>query len=81
MHDRTGDLDQITYCGLYCPFCADYPCSKVEALGERYPNLLADGKRLATIVIAAWIAEQEERARAGFCYADIRCKLSASSGE
>jgi hypothetical protein len=23
MRDRTGDLDQVTYCGLYCPLCAE----------------------------------------------------------
>lgn len=57
-----------------CPSCADHPCIKIEALGERYPNLVADGRRLAEIGAAAWIAEQEERARAGFCYADIRCE-------
>lgn len=56
-----------------CPQCADYPCFKIEALGARYPNLIADGRRLATIGIADWVAEQEERKRAGFCYADIRC--------
>jgi len=57
-----------------CPQCADYPCLKIEALGQRYPNLIADGRRLAKIGIPAWVAEQEERVHTGFCYADIRCE-------
>jgi len=56
-----------------CPQCADFPCHRIEALGHGYPTLVADGQRMNRIGIAAWVAEQEERACTGFCYADIRC--------
>ena len=55
-----------------CVSCKDYPCEHVLALAERYPTLLADGKRLQTVGLEKWIEEQEERAITGFAYADIR---------
>lgn len=57
-----------------CPQCNDYPCHRISALGAGYPTLIVDGRRLVKIGICAWIAEQEERTRTGFCYADIRCE-------
>ena len=56
-----------------CSFCEEYPCARIEGLAKGYPTLLADGMRMKDIGIEAWIAEQEERARTGFSYADIRC--------
>ncbi len=56
-----------------CPFCQDFPCERVEGIGRTYPTLIADGVRLRAIGADAWNREQEARARAGFCYADIRC--------
>lgn len=56
-----------------CPFCVEYPCKRIEALAERYVMLLADGKRMRTIGLDRWIAEQEDRRSTGFVYADIRC--------
>lgn len=56
-----------------CVFCREYPCNRLEALAARYPTLLADGLRMKTLGMEAWIAEQEERRRSGFAYADIRC--------
>ncbi len=56
-----------------CPTCAEYPCARIQALARGYPTLLADGRRMQELGLEAWIAEQEARRRAGFCYADIRC--------
>jgi len=61
--DRKTDL---------CPFCEQYPCKHIHALAQRYPNLIADGERLKKVGVEAWIEEQEERRRTGFCYCDIR---------
>lgn len=36
-------------------------------------TLIPDGRRMQRIGVEAWVAEQEERTRTGFCYADIRC--------
>jgi len=58
-----------------CPVCKDYPCEHVLELAKRYPNLVADGKRQEEIGIEAWIEEQEERIRAGFCYDQIRYEV------
>jgi hypothetical protein len=58
-----------------CPRCADYSCHRIEALHQGYPTLVADGQRMNRIGISAWVTEQEERARTGFCYSDIRCHL------
>ncbi len=56
-----------------CAQCTEYPCQKVLSLARGYPTLIADGRRLSEIGTQAWIREQEERARSGFVYADIRC--------
>jgi hypothetical protein len=56
-----------------CPDCADYPCERLRALERGYPTLISDGRRMKEIGIVQWIAEQEERARVGFAYVDIRC--------
>ena len=55
-----------------CSSCAEYPCSHIGNLAERYPNLVSDGARQREIGIVKWVQEQEQRRRAGFCYADIR---------
>ena len=55
-----------------CSFCEDWPCEKVQGIAKGYPTLLADGKRMREIGIDAWIKEQEERAKTGFSYVDIR---------
>lgn len=56
-----------------CVFCENYPCERIEMLGKGYPTLIPDGKRIKEIGIEAWISEQQERAKIGFAYADIRC--------
>ncbi|UCD22530.1 MAG: DUF3795 domain-containing protein [Chloroflexota bacterium] len=56
-----------------CVSCEDYPCKRVLGIAEGYPTLLADGKRMKKIGIEAWIDEQEQRAKTGFAYVDIRC--------
>lgn len=55
-----------------CSSWPDYPCSNIEDLAKRYPNLLSDGARQKEIGIERWVGEQEQRFRAGFCYADVR---------
>jgi hypothetical protein len=55
-----------------CPLCAKFPCEHIKALGRRYPNLIADGQRLKDIGLEAWVREQEDRRKTGFCYCDIR---------
>lgn len=55
-----------------CSSCAQYPCRHIEALAKRYPTLVSDGMRQKQIGIEKWVQEQEQRFRAGFCYADIR---------
>ena len=55
-----------------CSSCAEYPCERIAELARRYPNLVADGRRQQEIGVERWIREQEERRKAGFCYADIR---------
>jgi hypothetical protein len=55
-----------------CPQCKEYPCQNIYALAEHYPTLIQDGKRLQKIGIEKWVAEQEQRAKRGFAYADIR---------
>ena len=42
-------------------------------IAEGYPTLLADGQRIKKIGLEAWVQEQEERAKTGFAYVDIRC--------
>ena len=56
-----------------CVQCREYPCRRIAELAQGYPTLLADGERMVTIGISAWIEEQEERRKTGFAYADIRC--------
>jgi hypothetical protein len=56
-----------------CPECADYPCKNIEMLAQSESTLVHDGQRMKKIGLEAWIAEQEERRRVGFCYSDVRC--------
>lgn len=56
-----------------CVFCKEYPCKRIEGIAKGYPTLFADGKRIKKIGIDKWIKEQEERAKTGFSYVDIRC--------
>jgi hypothetical protein len=58
-----------------CSQCADFPCDHIEALGARYPTLIADNRRLQAVGLEQWLEEQEERARRGVCYADIRYRV------
>jgi len=55
-----------------CPLCAEFPCGHIDALARRYPNLIADGMRLAEIGTEAWLLEQKERRATGYCYCDTR---------
>ena len=48
-----------------CPLCADFPCERLEMLGQ-YPMLLGDGRRMQQVGLERWIAEQEARAATGF---------------
>jgi len=54
-----------------CPLCAEYPCSRLDIL-KNYPLRATDGQRMQVIGINQWADEQEERARRGFSYTDIR---------
>ncbi|MBN1349361.1 DUF3795 domain-containing protein [candidate division KSB1 bacterium] len=56
-----------------CASCEDYPCEKIEGIAKGYPTLLADGNRIMAIGIESWIKEQEDCAKTGFAYVDIRC--------
>lgn len=56
-----------------CVTCEEYPCRRVQGIAKGYPTLMADGKRMQEIGIGAWVEEQEERAKTGFAYVDIRC--------
>lgn len=58
-----------------CSQCADFPCARIEALGSIYPTLIADNRRLQTVGLAQWLDEQEDRARRGVVYADIRYEV------
>ena len=55
-----------------CSSCAEYPCSRIEHLAARYPNLISDGTRQRQIGLGKWVEEQEQRCGTGFCYADVR---------
>lgn len=79
---RTGKCGnpscQIRKCvmekGIYvCPECQDYPCVKIKTLGRSEPTLIHDGERIKEYGLDAWLIEQEDRKRAGFCYEDVRC--------
>jgi hypothetical protein len=59
-----------------CCSCPDFPCERIEALGARYPTLLADNRRLQTVGLEQWLVEQEERARRSVVYADTRYQAS-----
>lgn len=56
-----------------CVFCEEYPCKRLMGIAKGYPTLIADGNRIREIGIETWIQEQEERAKTGFAYGDIRC--------
>lgn len=57
-----------------CPFCAEYPCRRIEGIAKGYVTMLADGERMKRIGLDAWIEEQEARKATGFAYCDIRCE-------
>ncbi|HDI11011.1 MAG TPA: DUF3795 domain-containing protein [Candidatus Acetothermia bacterium] len=59
----------------FCPQCPDYPCPRIGTLGKAYPTLIPDGLRLRKVGVEQWVAEQEERARRGIVYADLRCPV------
>lgn len=56
-----------------CPLCGEYPCDRIRMVARSEPTLLHDGQRIQTLGLDAWIDQQDQRRRAGFCYADIRC--------
>jgi hypothetical protein len=58
-----------------CSQCPDFPCSHIEALGDIYPTLLADNRRLQAVGLEQWLAEQEERTRRCVVYADTRYQV------
>ena len=64
-----------------CVACADYPCAHIEALGTIYPTLIADGRRLQEIGPERWLSEQQERARRGVVYADLRHPVDQDAGQ
>jgi len=55
-----------------CTQCSDYPCAHIAGLAERYPTMIQDGKHLQKVGLETWIKEQQERAKRGVIYADIR---------
>jgi len=57
-----------------CPQCREYPCQHIQKLAERYPTLIQDGKRLRKVGIQKWIGEQEQRAKRGVSYSDLKAK-------
>jgi hypothetical protein len=61
-----------------CSQCPDFPCERVEALGARYPTLIADNRRLQAVGLEQWRDEQRERAQRGVVYADIRYRVEES---
>ena len=63
-----------------CSECFDFPCDHVEALGARYPTLIADNRRLRSVGLERWLNEQEERVRRGVVYADIRYQVRDAEG-
>ena len=58
-----------------CARCIDFPCGHVESLAARYPTLVADNRRLLALGLERWLGEQQERARRGIVYADIRYEV------
>jgi len=55
-----------------CPQCSEYPCTLMQNMAEVYPNLIQDGRHLQRIGLEEWVKEQDERAKRGFVYGDIR---------
>jgi len=55
-----------------CPQCKEYPCAKILEFAETYPNLIQDGKRQRKIGLEKWVREQEERAKRGAVFTDLR---------
>ena len=75
---------QIRSCALerrlkLCGQCSDFPCQRFEGLAAIYPTLIADNRRLQVVGLEQWLEEQQERARRGFVYADIRYQPSESA--
>jgi len=71
---------QIRACALergldLCSQCADFPCERVEGLAARYPTLIADNRRLQAMGLEQWLGEQDERARRGAVYSDMRYRV------
>ena len=62
-----------------CGQCPDFPCDHVQALGARYPTLIADNRRLQAVGLEQWIEEQHERAQRGVVYADIRYQVNEAT--
>jgi hypothetical protein len=62
-----------------CGQCPDYPCDHVQALGARYPTLIADNRRLQAVGLEQWLDEQRERAQRGVVYADIRYQVNEAT--
>jgi hypothetical protein len=55
-----------------CVFCEEYPCCNFEFLIRQYPALLGDGEKLKEMGIDAWLEEQEERCKRGYCFSEGR---------
>jgi hypothetical protein len=55
-----------------CSQCPDFPCAYLEALNAAYPMLITDNLRMQRVGAEQWNTEQQERARRGVVYADIR---------
>ena len=51
-----------------CGLCDDYPCDKVNAFAEQYPELIDNNNRIREIGLDAWLLEQEELVRQGKFY-------------
>ena len=49
-----------------CPLCDEYPCQRVLSIAAGYPTMLADGQRMKSKGVSAWVQEQEERRKTGF---------------
>lgn len=57
---------------MACTKCKKFPCALIEDLAGHYPVLIQDGERMQEIGLEKWVKEQEERAKCGVVYADIR---------
>jgi hypothetical protein len=57
-----------------CALCDDFPCDKISEIAKGYITLIPDGLRIKEKGLETWIKEQEDRAKTGFCYVDIRCE-------